>query len=121
MQKENLTIDLFYKEGESKKLLGLECEKGHVTVPPRHSCRVCASNDLKIIELKGTGKVTSLTRVFSKAEDFPLETPYVLGLVEIIEGGNLLGILGNDSKIGDQVVVRFSKTGEKTRIFFDPI
>jgi uncharacterized OB-fold protein len=110
---QELTVDQFYSEGnKSGKLLGLMCENGHVTVPPRHSCRVCNSAKLKVKELKGVGTVVSYTEVYAKSKEFPLATPYTLVLVQLEEGGNLLGVL--DCKTAVQ-------TGSKARVKFKSI
>ena len=117
---ENLTIETFFKEGEKGNLLGLACEKGHVTLPPRNSCRICSSNTLRVIHLKGEGKIVSSTKVFAKAEDFPLDVPYDLALVELEEGGNLLGVLKGNADLGSKVRIAFQKIGGSARIFFEP-
>ncbi|MHB1907332.1 MAG: Zn-ribbon domain-containing OB-fold protein [Nitrososphaerales archaeon] len=119
--KESLTIETFYKEGEKGKLVGLACEKGHVTLPPRSSCRICASNDLRVVQLKGEGKIVSSTKVFAKAEDFPLDVPYDLALVELEEGGNLLGVMKDHADIGSKVRIAFQRIGDSSRIFFEPL
>ncbi len=129
---EKLTVDAFYAEGKKTgTLLGLECPEGHVTVPPRHSCRVCGSSTMKVLALSGIGTIASFTQVYSKSKEFPLETPYTLALVTLKEGGNLLGVVRDDQAnvaVGKAVRVRFeivnsnSKISVETtrpRIFFD--
>ncbi|MGI0091087.1 MAG: Zn-ribbon domain-containing OB-fold protein, partial [Nitrososphaerales archaeon] len=73
-----LTVDSFYENARKGKLLGLRCESGHVSVPPRRSCPTCRSAQLEEVELSGRGEVVSFTRVDYKARDFPLDTPYTL-------------------------------------------
>ena len=51
MSNQQLTVDQFYEQGRAGRLLGLRCESGHVTVPPRRSCRVCQSLNMQVIEL----------------------------------------------------------------------
>jgi len=125
MPNQYLTIDQFYEQGRGGRLLGLKCESGHVTVPPRRSCRVCQSLNLQIAELSKTGSVISFTEVYVKSKDFPLETPYTLALVKLDEGGNLLGVIsGQTSKLtsGSKVSVIFKDVGEKVgwpRVFFE--
>jgi uncharacterized OB-fold protein len=123
-----LTIEQFYSEGKkSGRVLGLVCDKGHITVPPRHSCRVCDSTALKIKVLTGLGEVASITEVHVKAKDFPLETPYVLALVKLEDGGNLLGVMKDDKcsvSLGGRIKVNFrSIRGENSQpmIFFEKI
>jgi hypothetical protein len=79
------------------KLLGLKCRAcGAITVPPKMVCRQCASPDLDIIELKGSGKIRTFTTVFVAAEGREDEVPYTIIMVELDDGpwimGNLDGI-----------------------------
>jgi uncharacterized protein len=119
-----LTIESFYKNGREGKLIGLECESKHVSVPPRKSCRVCGSHFLGKIELSGRGELISYTEVFVKSKEFPLNTPYLLGLVHLEEGGSLIGVVDTDSnselRYGTKVRVEFRTLDEKElpRIFF---
>lgn len=126
---EKLTVDNFYAEGLKGKLLGLQCESGHVTVPPKSSCRVCTSQDLRIAQLSGIGKIVSFTDVYSKSKEFPIEVPYTLALVTLEEGGNLLGIIEKTRTtirrdLGVSISFRKLENGGKQgwpRIFFSPI
>ncbi len=119
---ETLSAEAFYSQGKQGKLMGLRCEKGHVTAPPRHSCTTCQSLRLSPKELSGYGRVVEYTEVHSKAKDFPLETPYKLALVKLDEGPSLLGILEVKPQVeGARVRVRFRtlKEAERPRIFFE--
>ena len=122
---EKLTIDQFYESGRAGKLVGLKCEVGHVTVPPRHSCAICSSTNLETVELSGKGSIVSFTEVNVKTKEFPLSTPYTLSLVTLDEGGSLLGIFdGSLLEHGTKVSVKFRDIGEKSkwpRIFFEPV
>jgi len=119
-----LTIESFYKNGREGKLIGLECESKHVSVPPRKSCRVCGSHLLGEIELSGLGEVISYTEIFVKSKEFPLDTPYLLALVHLEEGGSLIGVVDTNSNseltYGTKVRVEFRTLDEKEwpRIFF---
>jgi uncharacterized OB-fold protein len=106
---EILTVDQFYSEAKrSGRVLGLACDNGHVTVPPRHSCMVCGSTKLIVKPLSGFGKVASFTEVYVKSKSFPLEVPYVLVLVRLEEGGNLLGVMEEKPiTLGTKVKVSF--------------
>jgi uncharacterized OB-fold protein len=123
---ESLTVERFYDQAKkSGKVLGLICDKGHVTVPPRHSCRVCGSTELTVKELAGIGKIVSFTEVYVKSKEFPLDTPYTLTLVRLEEGGNLLGILDSKaSNFGKEVKVSFRtirSDSSQPRIFFESV
>jgi len=128
---ELLSIASFYEEGKKGKLKGLKCEEGHVTVPPRRSCRICQTMNLNVVELSGKGKILACTEVFRKSVEFPLETPYVLALVALEEGGNLLGILrapfergihGAKVRVKFEIAIKnehLSPERDRPRIFFE--
>jgi uncharacterized OB-fold protein len=123
---ETLSIDQFYSAGKSQRLLGLRCNKGHITAPPRHSCQVCNSSNLAVVELSGKGNVVSYTEVHSKSKEFPVGTPYVLALVKLEEGPNLLGTIQQQPKLEQAVRVKFEEKEEGgnakgwPRITFEP-
>ncbi len=134
---EKLTVDAFYREAKAGKLLGLKCDQGHLTVPPRRTCRVCLSANLEVVELSGKGKIITYTDVYSKSRDYPMNAPYTLAFVNLVEGANVLGVVLNSdsSKIsyGRDVRVKFqvvqaasadsirpiSPEKERPRIFFE--
>lgn len=82
---------------KQNKLLGLKCKTcGALTVPPKMACRQCASPDMDVVEVKGSGKIRTFTTVFVGAEGRESEVPYIIVMVELGEGpwvmGNLEGI-----------------------------
>ena len=92
-----LTFKDFNEALKGNKLLGLKCKEcGTITVPPKMVCRKCASPDLEVVELKGTGKIQTFTTCNVAPEGREDEVPYVILLVELDEGpwimGNLTGI-----------------------------
>lgn len=110
---QELTVNDFYREAKEGKILGLKCDLGHITIPPRYSCRVCQSPKLEIVRLSGKGKIINYTEVYAKSRDFPLDAPYTLALVRLAEGGNLFGtVLDEDSakiSFGTNVDVTFKE------------
>ncbi len=102
---------------KQNKLLGLKCRVcGAITVPPKMVCRQCASPDMEIVELKGSGKIRTFTTVFVAAEGREGEVPYIIVMVELDDGpwimGNLEGIdpkqasmkiIGKKVKMGHKV------------------
>lgn len=100
-----LSVDQFYSEAKgSGILLGLRCDRNHVTVPPRHTCRVCGSRELTVVELSKLGTVISFTVVYTKSGSFPLDVPYILALVNLDEGGNLLGVVERGAVSGNPII-----------------
>ena len=95
------------------KLLGLKCQVcGAITVPPAMVCRQCASPDMEIVELKGSGKIRTFTTVFVAAEGRESEIPYIIVMVELDEGPWLMGNLdGIDPKAASMELI-----GKKVRM-----
>ena len=65
-------------------------------MPPKMACHKCASPNMEITELKGTGKIQTFTTVYVTSEGREDECPYIVVLVELDDGpwmmGNLSGI-----------------------------
>ena len=95
------------------KLLGLKCQVcGAITVPPAMVCRQCASPDMEIVELMGSGKIRTFTTVFVAAEGRESEIPYIIVMVELDEGPWLMGNLdGVDPKAASMELI-----GKKVRM-----
>ena len=89
-----LTFKEYNEALKQNKLLGLKCHAcGALTVPPKMVCRHCASPDMEITEVKGTGKIRTFTTVYVAAEGREDEVPYVIVMVELDEGPWLMGNL----------------------------
>lgn len=116
-------LQLTYKkllEGieENKQLLAMKCINcGTVTFPPKAVCMRCCSRDYQVIELCGKGVVKTFTIIRVPPEGFDGE--YVVGLVELLEGPNIMvtiktdhqpdmGIIGKRGTLG-----YFLMTGDK--------
>ena len=101
---------------KQNKLLGLKCRAcGAITVPPKMVCRQCASPDMEIVEVKGSGKIRTFTTVFVAAEGREGEIPYTIVMVELKEGpwimGNLEGI--DPKQVSMELIGRKVKMGNK--------
>lgn len=129
-----LTFKDYNEALKENKLLGLKCKGcGTVTIPPKMVCRKCASPDMEVVELKGTGKIQTFTTCNVAPEGREDEVPYVILLVELDEGpwimGNLTGIdpttltvelIGKRVKMGDNKVFSGDKysAGEGAKLLF---
>ncbi len=81
---------------KQNKLLGLKCRAcGAITTPPKMVCRQCASPDMDIIELKGSGKIRTFTTVYVASEGREDEVPYTIVMVELDDGPWIMGNLGD--------------------------
>jgi len=89
-----LTYKEYSEALKQQKLLGLKCNKcGTVTVPPKMVCRSCASLELEVLELKGTGRIQTFTICNVASEGREGEVPYTILLVELDEGPWIMGNL----------------------------
>jgi uncharacterized OB-fold protein len=98
------------------KLLGLKCRAcGAITTPPKMVCRRCASMDMEVVELKGSGKIRTFTTVFVASEGREDEVPYTIVMVELDDGpwimGNLDGIDPKEASM--ELVGRKVKMGHR--------
>jgi uncharacterized OB-fold protein len=101
---------------KQNKLLGLKCQAcDTITVPPKMVCRQCASPDMEIVELKGTGKIRTFTNVFVASEGREDEVPYTIVLVELDEGPWIMGNLGDidPTQATTELIGRKVKMGHK--------
>jgi uncharacterized OB-fold protein len=112
-----LTFKDYNEALKENRLLALKCRScGTITVLPKMVCRQCASPEMEIIELKGTGKIRTFTTVYVASEGREDEVPYTIVMVELDEGpwimGNLDGIdpaqasmelVGKEVKMGNKV------------------
>lgn len=81
---------------KQNNLLGLKCQAcGAIMALPKMVCQQCASMDMEIVELKGTGKIKTFTTVYVASEGRENEVPYTIVLVELDEGPWIMGNLGN--------------------------
>ena len=115
-----LTFKEYSEALKQEKLLGLKCRDcGTVTVPPKMVCRKCASPELEVLELKGTGSIQTFTTCNVASEGREGEVPYIILLVELDEGpwlmGNLIGVDPEKATMEALTGKRVKMTG--TRIF----
>ena len=108
------------KEG---KLEGTQCKKCNIIYyPPRAYCRECLSNDnIDYIVLSGEGTILSFSEVHIAPAGFERFAPYTVCVVDLKEGGRLVGWIESGSepiKIGDQVRVK-PETIEGDRIVYN--
>jgi hypothetical protein len=82
-------------------------------------CRSCASPELEVLELKGTGRIQTFTTCNVAPEGREDEVPYIIMLVELDEGpwimGNLIGV--EPEKATMETVMGKGVRMTETRIF----
>ena len=102
-------------------LLGVECGNcSQVYFPPRHICPNCTRRSIgkmRSKKLSGEGEVFSFTVVHDPHPDYAMQVPYVMALVRMKEGIDVLGqVVDCETKqveIGTRVKVCFRKLREE--------
>ncbi|MHC4548834.1 MAG: Zn-ribbon domain-containing OB-fold protein [Planctomycetota bacterium] len=111
------------KEG---RLMGSACKScGYSTFPPRADCPECMSGEFELKEYSGKGKVYTFTVIAAAPTGFDDLAPYTVAVVDLAEGGRLVGWLGetipaSDLQIGMevQVVPRLFEETEEIRVYY---
>ena len=80
-------------------IMGSKCKKcGIKTFPPRADCPECMSSDFEYVEFSGKGTVHTYTRIIAAPTGFQDVAPYIVGLVDLEEGGRLVAWFGESIK-----------------------
>lgn len=87
---------------------GRKCKScGHVYVPSTvDNCSRCGNSQLEKVNFSGEGRIYSQTTVHVPTVAFKDEAPFVIGLVDLLEGPRItvrLNLSGDQLKIGRQV------------------
>ena len=88
------TIESFYKFIAEEKLMAARCGQcGKLLIPPRPVCTECYSKDLEWTQLDGEGKLLTYTVIHVSPKQFESMTPYVVGIVKLVEGPQIPGMI----------------------------
>jgi uncharacterized OB-fold protein len=60
----------------------LNCANGHGSLPPRHACPDCGSQELDEEPLPETGEIETFTVIYASTPAFAGDTPYVTAVVD---------------------------------------
>jgi len=123
-----LAVQNYINGLKSGKILGSKCKKcGKLMFPLKPICTKCGSFDVEEFETTGKGTLRSFTVIYVAPEKFKDKVPYVVVLVNLNEGGTIMGrLIGvdpnkpEDIKIG--IRVRFEPLVEngETIVAFEP-
>ncbi len=84
-------VDKFAEFLQKGKLMGTKCKQcGEIFFPPRADCIKCMSDDFEWIEYSGEGTLQSYSKIESAPKGFEDMAPYIIGVVDLKEGGRLL-------------------------------
>jgi len=103
-------VDAFADYLHKGKLMGTRCKQcGEIFFPPRADCLKCINDEVEWIEFSGRGTLQSFTKIFAAPTGFEDMAPYIIGVVDLEEGGRLLawveGIPDDEITIGMPVKV----------------
>jgi uncharacterized OB-fold protein len=72
------------------RLEAQKCNKcAYIAFPPRRICPSCGAEDFIHIALKPEGKVLTFSIINVAADEFALQVPYVVAIIETMEGARL--------------------------------
>jgi len=113
----------YLKDGQ---LMASRCQKcGATSFPPRADCEVCMSGDFEFVEVSGQATLHTFTRIVAAPTGFEDMAPYVVGVVDLEEGGRALAWFGEtieeeEIEIGMalQLVPRIFEELEEIKVYY---
>jgi len=119
-------VDRFAEHLRDGRIMGSRCRRcGGVTFPPRADCPACLADDFEFVEYSGRGTLHTYTRIEAAPTGFEDRVPYVVGVIDLEEGGRALAWLGEtldeeDVRIGMdlQLVPRIREDVEEIRVYY---
>jgi uncharacterized OB-fold protein len=98
---------------------------GATSFPPRADCHACMSGDFEFLEVSGKGKLHTFTKIVAAPTGFDDVAPYVVGVVDMEEGGKALAWFGDtidEEKIeigmDVQIVPRIFEEMEEIKVYY---
>jgi uncharacterized OB-fold protein len=86
----------YLKDG---RLMGSKCKKcGATSFPPRADCEACMSGDFEFFEMSGKATLHTFTKIVAAPTGFEELAPYIVGVVDLKEGGRALAWFGETIK-----------------------
>ncbi len=119
-------VDLFAEHLKNGYLMGSRCKAcGFSTYPPRADCPECMAGEFEFVEWSGKGRLMTFTKITAAPTGFEDVAPYTIGLVDLEDGGRLVGWFGDsipeeEQKIGMdlQVVPRLFEDQEEIQVYY---
>lgn len=77
------------------RLMGSKCKKcGTMSFPPRADCEMCMSGEFEFFEMSGKARLHTYTKIVAAPTGFEDVAPYIVGVVDLEEGGRALAWIG---------------------------
>ncbi len=78
------------------RLMGSRCKRcGAVSFPPKADCDTCMGGEFEFSEMSGRGTLVTFTKIVAAPTGFEDVAPYIVGVVDLEEGGRALAWFGD--------------------------
>ncbi len=116
----------FARHLKDGRLMGSRCTRcGATSFPPKADCDACMSDEFEFFEVSGRGTLVTFTKIVAAPTGFEDVTPYIVGVVDLVEGGRALAWIGNSVPEADiaigmdlQVVPRIFEELEEIKVYY---
>ncbi len=113
----------YLKDG---RLMGSKCKKcASTSFPPRADCDNCMSGDFEFFEISGKAQLNTFSKIVAAPTGFEDVAPYLVGVVDLEEGGRALAWFGESIKEEDiqigmelQVVPQIFEELEDIKVYY---
>jgi len=107
-------------------LMASRCKScGATSFPPRADCHACMSGDFEFLEVSGKAKLHTFTKIVAAPTGFDDVAPYVVGVVDMEEGGKALAWFGEtideegiEIGMDVQIVPRIFEELEEIKVYY---
>ena len=107
-------------------LMGSRCKScGATSFPPRADCEECMSGDFEFFEMSGKATLHTYTKIVAAPTGFEDVAPYLVGVVDLKEGGRALAWIGETIKESEiqigmeiQVVPQIFEEQEEIKVYY---
>jgi uncharacterized OB-fold protein len=108
------------------RLMASRCLRcGRTVFPPKADCVECMGEEFEFVEISGRSTLHTFTKVVTAPTGFEHQAPYVVGVVDLDEGGRALARFGDtldedEIEIGMelQVVPRMLEETEEIHVYY---
>lgn len=106
-------------------LHGKKCKScGFIEIDPSYACMKCGSQELEAYSFQGDGTIYTFTVVYVGFGHMAEKAPYVLAIVDTVEGTKVTTVLEDIEKVETASIgmkVRFKRNDEKIGPIFSPV
>lgn len=116
----------FARHLKAGRLMASRCKRcGATSFPPKADCDACMSGDFEFFEVSGRGTLVTFTKIVAAPTGFEDVAPYIVGVVDLAEGGRALAWLGGSVPEADiaigmalQLVPQIFEELEEIKVYY---